>query len=181
MLSVENPFYRPKDKQAQADMKKAKFHQPEGDHLTLLTVYKGWERSRFSNPWCFENFVQARSMKRAQDVRRQLVTIMDRYRLLLLSAGKDYKIVSKAITAGFFPNAAKKDPQAGEAIRIWGVLLIQHSLGRICLRQRKCFDCFRRREPPRRNPSSCLQCCSSGCAQYHAPICTLSSLLQHPV
>lgn len=113
MLSVENPFYRPKDKQAQADMRKAKFHQPEGDHLTLLTVYKGWEASRFSNPWCFENFVQARSMKRAQDVRKQLVTIMDRYRLLLVSAGKDYRIISKAITAGFFTNAAKKDPQEG--------------------------------------------------------------------
>jgi ATP-dependent RNA helicase DHX8/PRP22 len=113
MLSVENPFYRPKDKQSQADMRKAKFHQPEGDHLTLLTVYKGWEASRFSNPWCFENFVQARSMKRAQDVRKQLVTIMDRYRLLLISAGKDYTIISKAIAAGFFTNAAKKDPQEG--------------------------------------------------------------------
>ena len=29
-------YYRPKDKQAQADAKKAKFHQPEGDLLTLL-------------------------------------------------------------------------------------------------------------------------------------------------
>eukprot|EP00934_Nitzschia_sp_Nitz4_P000011 Nitzschia sp. Nitz4//scaffold123_size70294//37247//40867//NITZ4_005929-RA/size70294-processed-gene-0.17-mRNA-1//-1//CDS//3329534488//11//frame0 len=113
MLSVENPFYRPKDKQAQADMRKAKFHQAEGDHLTLLTVYKGWEASRFSNPWCFENFIQARSMRRAQDVRKQLVTIMDRYRLLLISAGKNYKIICKAITAGFFTNAAKKDPQEG--------------------------------------------------------------------
>ena len=27
MLSVENPFYRPKEKAAQADMKKAKFNQ----------------------------------------------------------------------------------------------------------------------------------------------------------
>ena len=113
MLSVENPFFRPRDKQSQADMKKAKFHQAEGDHLTLLTVYKAWEASKFSNPWCFENFIQSRSMKRAQDVRKQLVTIMDRYRLLLLSAGKNYKIICKAITAGFFPNAAKKDPQEG--------------------------------------------------------------------
>jgi ATP-dependent RNA helicase DHX8/PRP22 len=113
MLSVENPFYRPKDKQAQADMRKAKFHQAEGDHLTLLTVYKGWEASKFSNPWCFENFVQARSMRRAQDVRKQLVTIMDRYRLLLISAGKNYKLICKAITAGFFMNTAKKDPQEG--------------------------------------------------------------------
>ncbi|CAB9530521.1 splicing factor ATP-dependent RNA helicase [Seminavis robusta] len=113
MLSVENPFYRPRDKQAQADMKKAKFHQAEGDHITLLTVYKAWEAAKFSSPWCFENFIQARSMRRAQDVRKQLVTIMDRYRLLLLSAGKNYKIICKAITAGFFTNAAKKDPQEG--------------------------------------------------------------------
>lgn len=113
MLSVENPFYRPKDKQAQADMRKAKFHQAEGDHLTLLTIYRGWEASRFSNPWCFENFIQARSMRRAQDVRKQLVSIMDRYRLLLISAGKNYKLICKAICAGFFTNAAKKDPQEG--------------------------------------------------------------------
>jgi len=113
MLSVENPFYRPKEKQAQADMKKAKFHQAEGDHLTLLTVYKGWEAARCSNPWCFENFIQARSMRRAQDVRKQLVTIMDRYRLLLMTAGKNYKLICKAIAAGFFTNAAKKDPQEG--------------------------------------------------------------------
>ena len=113
MLSVENPFYRPRDKQSQADMKKAKFHQAEGDHLTLLAVYKAWEAAKFSNPWCFENFVQARSMRRAQDVRKQLLTIMDRYRLLLISAGKNYKLICKAITAGFFTNAAKKDPQEG--------------------------------------------------------------------
>lgn len=113
LLSVENPFYRPKDKQAQSDMKKAKFHQAEGDHLTLLTVYKGWEAAKFNNPWCFENFVQARSMKRAQDVRTQLVTIMDRYKLDIVSAGKNYKKICKAITAGFFTNAAKKDPQEG--------------------------------------------------------------------
>lgn len=30
MLSVQNVFYRPKDKQALADQKKAKFNQAEG-------------------------------------------------------------------------------------------------------------------------------------------------------
>ncbi|RCH87471.1 DEAH-box ATP-dependent RNA helicase prp22, partial [Rhizopus stolonifer] len=78
MLTAQNVFYRPKEKQAQADQKKAKFHQPEGDHLTLLTVYNGWKNSKFSTPWCFENFIQQRSMKRAQDVRKQLLGIMDR-------------------------------------------------------------------------------------------------------
>jgi len=37
MLSVPAVFYRPKEKQREADAKKAKFNQPEGDHLTLLT------------------------------------------------------------------------------------------------------------------------------------------------
>lgn len=73
MLSVQNVFYRPKEKQTQADLKKGKFHQPEGDHITLLNVYTGWATSKFSTAWCFENYVQARSLKRAQDVRKQLL------------------------------------------------------------------------------------------------------------
>lgn len=66
MLSAQNIFYRPREKQAQADQKKAKFFQAEGDHLTLLAVYEAWKANKFSNPWCYENFIQARSMKRAQ-------------------------------------------------------------------------------------------------------------------
>ncbi len=90
MLSVQNVFYRPKDKQTQADAKKAKFFQPEGDHLTLLTVYNGWAASKFSMPWCMDNFVQGRSLRRAQDVRKQLVGIMDRYNHDIVSCGKNY-------------------------------------------------------------------------------------------
>ena len=59
-------------KPVQADQKKAKFFQAEGDHLTLLAVYEAWKAAKFSNPWCFENFIQARSMRRAQDVRKQV-------------------------------------------------------------------------------------------------------------
>ena len=66
------------DKQPQADQKKAKFFQLEGDHLTLLAVYNSWKNNKFANPWCFENFIQARSLKRAQDIRKQMLSIMDR-------------------------------------------------------------------------------------------------------
>ena len=60
MLSIQNVFYRPKEKQTLADQKKAKFHQPEGDHLTLLAVYNAWKNNNFSSHWCYENFLQAR-------------------------------------------------------------------------------------------------------------------------
>ncbi|KAF8527374.1 P-loop containing nucleoside triphosphate hydrolase protein [Hysterangium stoloniferum] len=126
MLSVQNVFYRPKEKQGQADSKKAKFHQPEGDHLTLLTVYNGWKASQFSNPWCHTNFIQARSMRRAQDIRKQLLGIMDRYKHDILSAGKDYNRVRRAICSGFFRNAAKKDPQEGYKTLVEGTPVYIH-------------------------------------------------------
>ncbi|KAI7725650.1 hypothetical protein M8C21_001675, partial [Ambrosia artemisiifolia] len=113
MITTGNIFYRPREKQAQADQKKAKFSQPEGDHLTLLAVYEAWKAKNFSGPWCFENFVQVRSLRRAQDVRKQLLSIMDRYKLDVVSAGTNYTKIQKAITAGFFFHAAKKDPQEG--------------------------------------------------------------------
>eukprot|EP00106_Octopus_bimaculoides_P006059 XP_014773501.1 PREDICTED: ATP-dependent RNA helicase DHX8-like [Octopus bimaculoides] len=113
MLSVQNVFYRPKDKQALADQRKAKFHQPEGDHLTLLAVYNSWRNNKFSSPWCYENFVQIRTLKRAQDVRKQMLGIMDRHKLDVVSCGKHTAHVQKAICSGFFRNAAKKDPQEG--------------------------------------------------------------------
>ncbi|XP_071446901.1 ATP-dependent RNA helicase DHX8 [Hetaerina americana] len=113
MLSVQNVFYRPKDKQALADQKKAKFNQPEGDHLTLLSVYNSWKNNKFSNAWCYENFVQIRTLKRAQDVRKQLLGIMDRHKLDVVSCGKNTVRVQKTVCSGFFRNAAKKDPQEG--------------------------------------------------------------------
>ncbi|SCZ96856.1 BZ3500_MvSof-1268-A1-R1_Chr4-1g06789 [Microbotryum saponariae] len=127
MLSVGGSvFYRPKEKQAQADAKKAKFHQPEGDHLTLLTVYNGWAASKFSNPWASENYVQARSLRRAQDVRKQLLGIMDRYKHDILSCGKNYNRVRRAITSGYFRHACKKDPQEGYKTLVEGTPVFLH-------------------------------------------------------
>mmetsp|Transcript_59581 Transcript_59581/g.172565 ORF Transcript_59581/g.172565 Transcript_59581/m.172565 type:complete len:1152 (+) Transcript_59581:228-3683(+) len=113
MLSVQNVFYRPKDKQALSDQKKSTFHQPEGDHCTLLEVYKKWAFNCFSNPWCYENFIQARALRRSQDVRKQLITLMDRYKFEIVTCGNDYNRIRKAIVAGYFGNACRRDPQEG--------------------------------------------------------------------
>ncbi|KAJ1553986.1 DEAH-box ATP-dependent RNA helicase prp22 [Cladochytrium tenue] len=135
MLSVQNIFYRPKEKQAQADAKKAKFHQPEGDHLTLLAVYNGWKAARFSNPWCYDNFVQARSMRRAQDIRKQMLGIMDRYRQDVVSCGRNTARVLRAVCGGFFRHAAKKDPQEGYKTLIEGTPVYIHPSSALFNRQ----------------------------------------------
>ncbi|CAN4082820.1 unnamed protein product [Withania somnifera] len=103
MIQTGNIFYRPREKQA----------QPEGDHLTLLAVYEAWKAKNFSGPWCFENFVQSRSLRRAQDVRKQHLSITDKYKLDVVSAGKNFTKIRKAIGADFFFHAARKDPQEG--------------------------------------------------------------------
>ncbi|CAN7032545.1 unnamed protein product [Brassica rapa subsp. trilocularis] len=113
MIQTDNVFYRPREKQAQADQKRAKFFQPEGDHFTLLAVYEAWKAKNFSGPWCSENFIQSRSLRRAQDVRKQLLSIMDKHKLDVVSAGKNFTKIRKAITAGFFFHGARKDPQEG--------------------------------------------------------------------
>eukprot|EP01059_Diplonema_ambulator_P021087 TRINITY_DN3509_c1_g1_i1.p1 TRINITY_DN3509_c1_g1~~TRINITY_DN3509_c1_g1_i1.p1 ORF type:complete len:1010 (+),score=356.42 TRINITY_DN3509_c1_g1_i1:81-3110(+) len=113
MIQVENIFYRPKDKAQQADSKKAKFHQPEGDQLTLLAVYEGWKNNKFSAPWCVDNFLQGRSLKRAQDVKKQLVLILEKHKLPVKSAGRNFTCIQKALVSGFFFNAAKRDATEG--------------------------------------------------------------------
>jgi len=113
MLSVQNVFYRPRDKQSIADQKRAKFSHPDGDHLTMLTVYEAWRLNNSSSAWCFENFIHARALKRALDVRNQLIDIFKKFKLPLVSCGKDYAKVRKAITAGFFTHAARKDQEEG--------------------------------------------------------------------
>jgi len=135
MLTVQSIFYRPKEKAALADQKKARFHQSEGDHVTLLNVYNSWKNNKFSNPWCYENFVQARNLRRAMDVRKQVLGIMDRHKLDIVSCGKNFKRVQKAVVSGFFRNAAKKDPQEGYKTQVDQQLVYIHPSSSLFNRQ----------------------------------------------
>lgn len=119
-------FYRPKDKQQQADDKKKKFNQPEGDHLTLLTVYNAWKSADYSKSWCQENYINGRGMKRAQDIRNQLEGIMERYKHKIISSGRNYNKVRRALISGFFTHAAKKDPQEGYKTVVEGTPVYIH-------------------------------------------------------
>ncbi|KAM4878290.1 pre-mRNA-splicing factor ATP-dependent RNA helicase DHX16 isoform 2-T2 [Sylvia borin] len=108
MLSVNNAvFYRPKDKVLHADSARVAFSVPGGDHLVLLNVYNQWVASGHSLQWCYEHFVQARSLRRARDVREQLQGLMERVEIAPSSCGANLDLVRKAITAGFFYHTAR--------------------------------------------------------------------------
>ncbi|UJR32452.1 hypothetical protein I4U23_019914 [Adineta vaga] len=57
------------------------------DHLTLLAVYTAWEEYNDSDVWCNENFIQARSLVRARQIRQQLLRIMQQNGLQVVSCG----------------------------------------------------------------------------------------------
>lgn len=110
MLSVNNSiFYRPKDKIVHADTARKNFFSPGGDHLTLLNVYSQWADTDYSMQWCFENFIQHRSMKRARDVREQLEGLMERIEVEIVSNPLNTINIRKAITAGYFYHTARLD------------------------------------------------------------------------
>lgn len=119
----------------QADEAKMRFAHIDGDHLTLLNVYHAFKQSKLkmfigakrfclnhSNyqtiyfkgnedpQWCYENFVNYRSLKSADNVRQQLARIMDRFNLKRTSTeftSKDYYInIRKALVQGFFMQVA---------------------------------------------------------------------------
>ncbi|KAJ1560194.1 hypothetical protein HK405_007923, partial [Cladochytrium tenue] len=119
MLSAGNAiFFRPKADAVQADQARRNFFRPGGDHITLLAVWDAWVETNYSVAWCRENYIQHRSMKRARDVRDQLVGLMDRTEVALVSNADaaDTAPIRKAIAAGFFPNSARLQP-SGDAYR----------------------------------------------------------------
>ncbi|KAL8529449.1 hypothetical protein ACS0TY_006761 [Phlomoides rotata] len=109
MLSIGNSiFYRPKDKQVHADNARLNFHMGNvGDHIALLKVYSSWKETNFSTQWCYENYIQVRSMKRARDIRDQLEGLLERVEIELSSNSNDLDTIKKAITSGFFPHSAR--------------------------------------------------------------------------
>ncbi|KAJ1326544.1 pre-mRNA-splicing factor ATP-dependent RNA helicase DHX16 [Microdochium nivale] len=112
-------FFRPKDKKIHADSARNRFTIKEGgDHLTLLNIWTQWVDSDFSPVWSRENFLQQRSLTRARDVRDQLAKLCDRVEVSPSSCGSISNVepIKKALTAGFFPNAARLQ-RSGDSYR----------------------------------------------------------------
>eukprot|EP00045_Choanoeca_perplexa_P010012 m.100135 g.100135 ORF g.100135 m.100135 type:complete len:702 (-) comp15115_c0_seq1:76-2181(-) len=113
MLSVPKPFMRPPDQKKAADEAKNRFAHVDGDHLTMLNVYHAYKQNDGNTQWCWDNFIQHRSMKSADDVRTQLGGILDRMGLKRVStdfSSRDYYInIRKAMLEGFFMQIAHRE------------------------------------------------------------------------
>lgn len=107
MLSVPNVFYRPKERQEEADTQREKFWVHESDHLTYLQVYSAWKAHGYSDGWCIRHFLHPKSLRRAKEIRDQLLDIMKMQKMNMVSCGMDWDIIRKCICAGYYHQAAR--------------------------------------------------------------------------
>lgn len=123
MLSIENIFYKPheKDQQEEADKARAKLTAKAeveldtditGDHFLLLYIFETWKKHKESVQWCQDYFIQPRHLHEAADIRRQLLDLMKQQRLEVLSSGRSksikYERLAQAICSGLFMNTARR-------------------------------------------------------------------------
>lgn len=107
MLSVPNVFYRPKERQDEADTQREKFWVHESDHLTYLQVYSAWKANGFSDSWCIKHFLHSKSLRRAKETRDQLLDIARMQKMNIVSCGMDWDVIRKCICSGYYHQAAK--------------------------------------------------------------------------
>lgn len=120
MLSVPDVFYRPREKREFADKMKRQFDDYNGDLLTLLHIYKKWEQSGYSKKWCNDNFLHEKSMRKAKDVKEQIIKLVNNIdhknnelTLTLTSCNNRLDNIRKAFVSGFFKNSAKRASNHG--------------------------------------------------------------------
>merc|ERR1719265_75028 len=89
---------------------KKRFVNINGDHITLLNVFHAWKQNNESDEWCWNNFLNGRSLRAADTARNQLVRISHRRKLELCRGDFGCSIylnnIRKAILTGYFMQVA---------------------------------------------------------------------------
>ncbi|PIL22572.1 hypothetical protein GSI_15261 [Ganoderma sinense ZZ0214-1] len=111
-------FYRPKDKKLHADQARQNFVRAGGDHFTLLNVWEQWAETNYSQQFCYEQFLQFKSLSRARDIRDQLAGLCERVEIVVESNPNtnDITPIQKALTSGYFYNTAQLQ-KSGDSYR----------------------------------------------------------------
>ena len=110
LLAGPSIFLRPREAAKAADEAKAQFAHADGDHLTLLNAYHAYKESGDSRDWCYDNFLNYRTLQSADSVRKQLERQLQRMGLPIVQgdfSSSDYYLnIRKCLAAGLFMQVA---------------------------------------------------------------------------
>lgn len=113
ILSVETIFHNSSanmsnsSKRDVAETIKQKFTSADGDHITLLNVYKAFVANKNNKEWCHENLLDYKNLKLAVEICKQLRGICQRNNIHIMSSLSDTVNIRYALIHGFFMNAAE--------------------------------------------------------------------------
>lgn len=110
LLSVDTVLYNPPARRDDVLAVRKKFMSSEGDHMTLLNIYRAFKKVSGNKEWCRENFVNSRNMGLVKEVQAQLKEICLKLNLKLESCGADTASVRRCLAHGMFVNAAELQP-----------------------------------------------------------------------
>ncbi|XP_051540938.1 ATP-dependent RNA helicase DHX33 [Myxocyprinus asiaticus] len=107
LLSVDSVLYNPPARRDDVLAVRKKFISSEGDHMTLLNIYRAFRKVSGNKDWCRENFVNSRNMGLVSEVRAQLKDICIKMNMKLESSQSDLANVRRCLAHGLFMNAAE--------------------------------------------------------------------------
>jgi len=140
IFAVPKIWIRPNGKQKEADFAKQMLSIPDGDHLTLLNVFEQYQNSTYrcnifsplltkilsdlwDRNWAWNNYVSARSLAEAANVRSQILRIMESLEIgLVTKSYKDptrhYIDIRRALVCGYFMQVAHKTGERGSYLTV---------------------------------------------------------------
>uniref|UniRef100_A0AAQ4RRW8 ATP-dependent RNA helicase DHX33 n=1 Tax=Gasterosteus aculeatus aculeatus TaxID=481459 RepID=A0AAQ4RRW8_GASAC len=110
LLSVDTVLFNPPARREEVLAARKKFCSSEGDHVTLLNIYRTFKKVSGNKEWCRENFVNSRNMGLVKEVQAQLKDICLKLNVKLESCGSDTGSLRRCLAHGMFVNAAELQP-----------------------------------------------------------------------
>ncbi|XP_069613584.1 ATP-dependent RNA helicase DHX33 [Ranitomeya imitator] len=110
LLSVDSVLHNPPAKRDEVQAVRKKFISSEGDHITLLNIYRAFKNLGKNKEWCRENFVNGRNMMLVSEVRAQLRDICIKMSMPIESSRTDTRNIRQCLAHGLFMNAAELQP-----------------------------------------------------------------------
>ncbi len=107
MMQIQNVFITPPKQKIESNKAKRRFAVEEGDHITMLNVYNAFIKFNKNSKWCHEYFLNYKGLTRAVEIRNQLIRLLTRFKVKMVSCEGEVDSVRKCLLAGFFANAAK--------------------------------------------------------------------------
>ncbi len=117
-LSVPDPRDRPAEKQTQADQKHAPFRDEKSDFISLLNLWRAYEKARADlsraklRGWCKDNFLSYLRLSEWHDVHGQVMEVVKGELALRINTRPgQYESIHRALLAGLLSQVAERKEQ----------------------------------------------------------------------